>query len=142
MKSACATCGELADGTYCPAHRPVDRRYKDRNARGYDSAWKRLSSRARRLQPFCEDCGATTDLTADHSPQAWERKAAGKPIRLQDIAVVCASCNSKRGAARGEKTRGIDPAGGLGAPPGQGADTITLKYYLKVCEGGVAGGRS
>lgn len=70
--------------------------------RGYDAAWRRLSARARRLSPFCEDCGTTDDLTADHTVIAWQRKAEGKPIRLQDIAVVCRTCNAERGAARGD----------------------------------------
>ena len=69
-------------------------------ARGYGSAWQRLSARARRLQPFCSDCGATDDLTADHSPEAWERVAAGLPVRLADVDVVCRGCNSRRGRAR------------------------------------------
>lgn len=53
------------------------------------------------MQPFCLDCGATDDLQADHTPEAWARKAAGKAIRLQDIAVVCGRCNRDRGQARG-----------------------------------------
>ncbi|HLS32341.1 MAG TPA: hypothetical protein VK039_02020, partial [Brevibacterium sp.] len=50
---------------------------------------------------MCEDCGRHDDLTTDHSPQAWERRAAGLPIRLRDVSVVCRRCNSERGAARG-----------------------------------------
>jgi hypothetical protein len=42
------------------------------------------------------------DLTADHTELAWQRFDAGKTIRLQDIDVVCRSCNSARGEARGE----------------------------------------
>lgn len=70
--------------------------------RGYTGAWRRLSERARELSPLCEDCGATDDLTGDHSVEAWQRYAAGKTIRLKDIAVVCRTCNAERGAARGE----------------------------------------
>lgn len=93
-------------------------------ARGYDAAWRRLSERARKLQPFCTDCGTTEDLTADHTPEAWERKRAGKPIRLRDVDVVCRSCNSKRGEAKAgpreiDRQRQADPLrrklyGGLG----------------------------
>lgn len=71
------------------------------SARGYDGQWRRLSERARRLQPWCSDCHAINDLTTDHSPAAWQARAAGRPITLDLIAVVCRSCNSKRGAARG-----------------------------------------
>ena len=49
------------------------------------------------------DEGDDVRLTADHSVEAWKRKAAGKVIRLRDISVVCRRCNSERGAARGEK---------------------------------------
>ena len=42
-------------------------------------------------------------MTADHTEQAWKRKAQGKVIRLRDIDVVCVDCNSARGAARGDK---------------------------------------
>lgn len=72
-----------------------------RHERGYDYRWEKLSKRARKLQPFCTDCGRTDDLTADHSTEAWRRREAGLPIRLKDIDVVCRQCNTDRGAARG-----------------------------------------
>lgn len=113
MLSTCATCGELTEHSYCEEHTPKvkDTRSKRRQEQGYDYKWVKLSQRARRLQPFCLDCGTTEDLTADHTPEAWKRKEAGKPIRLQDIEVVCRSCNSKRGAARGDRSRSnaLDP---------------------------------
>lgn len=107
----CITCGTVIKaGTRCDdCRRTTDRRRirthspkASPKARGYDEAWRRLSKRARQLQPFCADCGATTDLQADHTPEAWRRKDRGLPIRLQDVAVVCAPCNRRRGAARGE----------------------------------------
>lgn len=79
-------------------HRPKD--IRDARQRGYDTAWTRLSKRARTKQQFCSDCGATDGLQADHTPQAWERHAQGLPIRLEDIDVVCGQCNRARGAAR------------------------------------------
>lgn len=105
----CLTCGELSNETRCDQHRAVRVRLPKDSAtsRGYDYAWTQLSKRARKLQPFCEDCGTTTDLTADHSPEAWDRKRRGLIIRLQDIAVVCRPCNTRRGAARGEQARGM-----------------------------------
>lgn len=63
-------------------------------------AWQRLSKRARALQPFCSDCGSTSDLQADHTPQAWARVLSGKAIRLQDVQVVCGECNRQRGEAQ------------------------------------------
>ena len=50
--------GQPTAGTRCPEHR------------GYDRRWRVLSERARKLQPWCSDCGATEDLQADHSPEA------------------------------------------------------------------------
>lgn len=113
----CIDCGEPAAGPRCAEHTTDGK--PTAHTRGYDAAWTRLSKRARRLQPFCTDCGATEDLQGDHTPEAWQRKAAGLPIRLADIAVVCARCNRRRGAARGNTvTRGeapeakpVDPAG-------------------------------
>lgn len=73
--------------------------------RGYPASWNRLSMKARALQPFCSDCGATDNLEADHSPIAWERHAQRKPLRLRDIDVVCHACNLARGPARLGATR-------------------------------------
>lgn len=113
LPSVCPSCsapftrdGESA-GAYCTECRPANgtaaaRRLTDlyrgtRHERGYDNAWLRLSARARKRQPFCLDCGATDDLTTDHSAEAWRRKAEGKVIRLKDVDVVCRRCNSERG---------------------------------------------
>jgi 5-methylcytosine-specific restriction protein A len=64
--------------------------------RGYSSAWDRLSRRARRLQPFCTDCGTRgsldNPLTADHL--RWPARS------LRDVEVVCRRCNSARGPVR------------------------------------------
>lgn len=57
------------------------------------------------MQQFCLDCGATEDLQADHSPEAWKRWEQGLSIRLKDIDVVCGPCNRKRGQARGRDRR-------------------------------------
>ena len=99
MNRPCLVCGEPSAESRCPEHR-LDAHVLTRQERGYDSKWDRLSRKARKLQPFCSDCGTTNDLQADHSPEAWARKARGKPIRLQDIDVVCGPCNRTRGAAR------------------------------------------
>jgi 5-methylcytosine-specific restriction protein A len=98
----CLDCGDLSGEIRCVEHSPnaVERRTTSSRARGYDAAWDRLSARARRLQPWCLDCGTTEELTADHLPSAWQRKAAGLPLRLADVEVVCADCNAKRGSSR------------------------------------------
>ena len=101
----CLKCGVPTETSYCPEHQPASAPKKNkpsREALGYGGPWRRLSLRARKMQPFCSDCGTVEDLTCDHSPEAWRRYEAGLPIRLQDVDVVCRRCNSKRGAARGE----------------------------------------
>lgn len=112
LPTPCLTCGTLTlkrRCEHCTQHQPQPHRTHHQQAnttqRGYNNRWRRLSERARTLQPFCTDCGTTTNLTADHSPEAWERHEAGLPIRLQDIDVVCLTCNLKRGAARGDRSR-------------------------------------
>lgn len=113
----CLECGTPADQSRCPDCTAEHQRAQpDRKtpaaARGYDWTWTKLSKRARKLQPFCSDCGATADLQADHSPEAWERKATGLPLRLADIDVVCGPCNRTRGAQRPNQR----PPGGIPAP--------------------------
>jgi len=94
----CLTCGEPSPSTRCADH-AVDPKPSARS-RGYDHLWTRVSARARRLQPWCSHCGAVDDLQADHSPEAWERHAAGLAVRLTDVRVLCGSCNRAAGAAR------------------------------------------
>ena len=118
ISNPCMVCGELTDnGPRCPDCERADDRLRIRHRpgkinhnqpapekRGYNKRWRRLSKLARRLQPFCSDCGATTDLQADHSPEAWLRHEKGLPVRLQDIDVVCGPCNRARGPARPRAT--------------------------------------
>lgn len=103
----CLDCGEPSTNTRCPEHTTTTK--GTATQRGYDAAWDRLSRRARRLQPFCTDCGSTEDLQGDHTPEAWAAKAAGKPIKLSMIVVRCGPCNRAAGAARGPSTRGMGP---------------------------------
>ena len=101
----CIECGHLSARNRCDTHALPDRKIQAQR-RGYDAQWRRLSRKARKLQPFCTDCGATNDLQADHSPEAWERHERGLPIRLTDVSVVCGECNRRRGQARpGEEGR-------------------------------------
>lgn len=96
----CLDCGELSERARCFVHRPAHAPKADSTARGYDGNWKRLSRRARRIQPYCSHCGAVDDLTTDHSTEAWRRKQDGLPIRLEDVDVLCRPCNSAKGRAR------------------------------------------
>lgn len=118
----CIECGELSEVERCDEHKLKTRGDKtSADSRGYDNAWRKLSERARRLQPFCSDCGGTEDLQCDHTPTAWARKAAGKAIRIKDVDVVCGPCNRARGGARpGDESRSALRTERVGAIPGQG----------------------
>ena len=119
----CIECGEICDAERCDEHtlKASGTHAESPYERGYDHAWRKLSERARRLQPFCSDCGATDDLQTDHSPTAWARKAAGKPIRLRDVDVACGPCNRARGSARlGAESRSAFGTERVGATPDQG----------------------
>lgn len=96
----CLVCGEPSAESRCSLHRLPARTKRPTGERGYGWTWQQLSRRARAAQPFCTDCGARDDLQTDHSPEAWRRRAAGKVIRLRDVAVVCGPCNRRRGRSR------------------------------------------
>lgn len=115
----CLVCGEPSAKARCPIHAPK-RAKPSRELRGYDEAWRQLSKRARRLQPFCSRCGSTNDLQTDHTPEAWARKDAGLAIRIEDVDVLCGPCNRDAGAARGpHATRGEAPSRGAHRPQGK-----------------------
>ena len=88
----CVVCGEPCLDGRCSEHRPEQPTKLSPRQRGYTPSWDKLSARARRIQPWCSDCGTMEDLTADHL--TWPART------LVDVDVVCRSDNSKRGAAR------------------------------------------
>lgn len=135
----CLDCGEPSPDSYCREHRPTKvssraKRAMTKRERGYNWRWDQLSRRARRLQPFCSDCGATADLQADHTPEAWRRHEAGLAVRLDDIDVVCGPCNRARGPARGPLTRGYAPT--PGSPPPVDKAQTPLHFGLECNAGG------
>ncbi|WP_019874175.1 hypothetical protein [Sporichthya polymorpha] len=94
----CGICGVPSPQTRCPEH-PRATRARERDETQYGRAWRNLSKRARRLQPFCQDCGTKANLTTDHTPAAHHARLNRRPITLAMVEVVCASCNAKRGPA-------------------------------------------
>lgn len=104
----CMTCGRPTNnGSRCDECAPSKQRWQERGrrrdstaARGYGSSWQALSARARKLQPFCLECGSTQDLQTDHLPIAHWRQARGLPVRLSDVRVLCGPCNVRAGDAR------------------------------------------
>jgi 5-methylcytosine-specific restriction endonuclease McrA len=95
----CLVCGLPSSGPRCSNHAAAIQRLTPTQL-GYDSTWRTLSKRARALQPFCSVCGTGQDLTADHSEEAWLRRARGQVIRLADITVLCRACNTRKGTSR------------------------------------------
>lgn len=137
MMKPCEVCDTLTENPRCDLHRPKPKPKPKRKQAGYDSQWKRISKQARKEQPFCLWCGATTDLQADHTPEAWERRERGLAIRLQDLRVLCGPCNRAAGQARpGEGQRTSEerpepvqprsqPTGRLLTPPGLRSKGLT-----------------
>lgn len=139
----CLRCGEPSPGTYCSEHKPTNvssksKRAKTKRERGYNWHWDQLSRRARRLQPFCSDCGATDDLQADHSPEAWQRHEDGLAVRIQDVDVCCGPCNRARGAARGPLTRGYAPTHGSPPPVDKAQSALHLQMIVNKGGGGAS----
>lgn len=92
MLRPCGVCGDAAQDGRCPEHPRVRVGRLTTTQQGYGSRWQRLSITARRLQPFCSTCATAEDLTTDHL--RWPARS------LDDVQVLCRSCNSKKGAIR------------------------------------------
>lgn len=88
MLSTCLDCGLPTDqGTRCKRCRAVREEHRNANRPHYSGQWQQLSKAQREAVPYCEDCGATDDLTADHViPRSLE---AG-------LRTLCRSCNSSK----------------------------------------------
>lgn len=117
----CLVCGEPSQANRCPEHplRVTDRRPRDRVTRANRAAWKNLSRRLRKMQPWCSVPGcASTDLTVDHIVPLSE---GGEPYDLDNLRVLCRSHNTQR--TRGDGV--IDERIRLGAKP-QGATHLGM----------------
>jgi 5-methylcytosine-specific restriction protein A len=91
-------CGEdaLAGKSHCADCRPA-RTSKPSNAHPAlrTARWTRLSKRLRTTSPFCEQCGATERLQADHViPASEDSTLIFEPLNLR---VLCATHNQARG---------------------------------------------
>ena len=93
---ACTVCGEPAEGSRCATHRPRDKR----TGRGVghandDAVFRAISTRLRKISPFCQFCGTRHDLTVDHViPTSLRPDLAREVLNMR---VLCRSCNSRRG---------------------------------------------
>lgn len=113
----CVICGEPSPESRCDEHQLPQRESKlSARARGYDSAWDRLSKRARQIQPWCSQCGTKDDLTTDHL--RWPARS------LADVDVLCRSHNGVKGApdddTRTKKPRGVGSTDLSTDPRGKG----------------------
>ncbi|WP_225037991.1 HNH endonuclease [Mycobacterium canetti] len=93
----CLICGQPAANTRCDQHRPKNNRTarRTRGQAAHDPHWRAISTQARRAQPWCDDCGSASDLTADH---ILPKTVAPELVHCREnIAVRCRSCNSRRG---------------------------------------------
>jgi 5-methylcytosine-specific restriction endonuclease McrA len=77
----------------CPeCAREYERRRGSAHSRGYVKEHKRLAAQVIAAHPFCVDCGATTDLCADHVLPI----SRGRTNTLDNYQVRCRSCNTAR----------------------------------------------
>ncbi|MGA4950432.1 HNH endonuclease [Streptomyces lydicamycinicus] len=93
----CHACKKLRPiGTACPCRASAPKRkHKSKNTRvkgKYDHQWQKVRAQAIRLHPFCSHCGTTHDLTGDHIVPL----AQGGTNTLDNVRVLCRSCNSRR----------------------------------------------
>jgi 5-methylcytosine-specific restriction endonuclease McrA len=85
MTRRCLGCHTLiSSGSYCLACRNTTRR-------GYGHQHQQRARKAIAQHPWCSRCGATDDLTADHTIPI-SQGGTDSPLT-----VLCRSCNSSRG---------------------------------------------
>jgi 5-methylcytosine-specific restriction enzyme A len=89
----CLHCNTHHNGA-CPNK---ERRRGSAAQRGYGPAWQRLAARAKAAQPWCTHCHSSHDLTVDHIDPSSKHKR----LSLNDVQVLCRSCNSSKGGRRG-----------------------------------------
>src|SRR5699024_2040843 len=91
--TSCIECGELSDGPHCDQHKPKPRNRS--HFRSNPAAWKQLSARLRRMQPWCTICGTSDDLTVDHIVPYDERPDLA--YEISNLQVLCRKHNSSKG---------------------------------------------
>lgn len=93
MMQPCITCGIVSSTSKCANCKSTTKRLRPSpTARGYDSAWQKLSKQLRLMQPYCSWCKSTQDLTVDHIKPL----SKGGTHDLTNLRVLCRTCNSGR----------------------------------------------
>ncbi|CAN5552837.1 hypothetical protein BH11ACT7_BH11ACT7_31270 [soil metagenome] len=93
----CIVCGVPSNKTRCDDHRHKNNRTarREKGQAAHDPTWRALSTQARRSQPWCDDCDSSSDLSGDH---IIPKSIAPDLVHcIENVAVRCLSCNSKRG---------------------------------------------
>lgn len=91
----CLDCGQATTGSYCGSHavRAPDLR-RGREHRSHK--WRRLSSRIRAAQPWCEHCGTSQRLQVDHRvPLSVD---PSREYDVTNLRVLCAVCHGRVGS--------------------------------------------
>ena len=94
LMQPCVQCGEISDRNRCEQHRP-QHAPKDRTkhvAHQNRSRWANLSRRLRKMSPFCELCGTSSDLTVDHIIRVTDRPEW--TYEVDNLRVLCRTHNS------------------------------------------------
>ncbi len=96
MLRPCLTCGEPTPRTRCPQHESeLNIARGSSTARGYDSRWRRLSERKRRLVPFCELHLPGCQLVAADVDHTVPIRAGGRST-WSNAQSVCRSCHRRK----------------------------------------------
>ncbi|WP_083773895.1 HNH endonuclease [Tsukamurella paurometabola] len=95
MARPCLRCGTPSTTTRCSGcSASTTKKPRSVAHAGSDSRWRRISLKAREQQPWCLDCGTTSDLTADHILPVSDYPELAHEI--ENVTVRCRSCNSRR----------------------------------------------
>lgn len=94
-------CGEPGEASRCDEHRREQenaresRKNVEHPAHANRTRWKNASRRARAAQPFCLDCGATSNLSVDHIVPFRVRPDLA--YAQDNLTVRCRPCNARKG---------------------------------------------
>jgi len=98
MLKPCLVCGEATPRTRCPEHESaLNISLGSSTARGYDSRWRRLSERKRRLTPFCEIRLPGCELAAVDTDHTVPIRAGGRAV-WSNCQSVCRPCHATKTA--------------------------------------------
>lgn len=109
----CIECGTPALARRCPEcnatnQQRIDTTRGGTTARGYGTAWQRLSARVIAASPHCAVCGSVNDLTVDHKVP----KVEGGTDDLDNLEVMCRYHNGEKGVIDRDRAA----KGGAGPP--------------------------